>query len=322
MRWSRCTRGQTCLCPLLTQIIRLPCRPTTLRSYRRSRATPTAPGWRVVSLRLREENAFGQKTVFIRRCYCGFLFGFFGSWFSSRLGWGRRFRLPWLRLGVVGAGLVGSGFVGGGAAGGGLLRCGCCGCRCGRSSVGCRVGLGPSRRVSRVLAGARVGCVVALGRCVVVGGWGLVPSPFPLSGVVAFAGSRFGSPWSPAPVALAVLAAGGSVRVGCARGVDSAVRRAAPLAVVVSASAFVGLPPRAALARRTAVVVSGAAALCLFPPASGVLGPGSSLALTIALERGLPVWSAGPRPVGLGWRACTLAGVPGWLCSPAQPSLF
>ena len=57
-------------------------------------------------------------------------------------------------------------------------------------------------------------------------------------------------------------------------------------------------------------------------PASGVLGPGSSLALTIALERGLPVWSAGPRPVGLGWRVCAFAGIPGWLCSPAQPSLF
>ena len=154
-----------------------------------------------------------------------------------------------------------------------------------------------------------------------------MPCPFPLSGVVAFAGSRFGSPWSVAPVVAAVLAAGGVVRVGCARGVDSAVRSAAAdgspgSLAVVSASSFGS--GRRALAARTRSVVSGPGVrvLCLFPPASGVLGPGSSLALSVALERGLPVWSAGPRPVGAGWQPCALAGVPGWLCSASQGSLF
>jgi len=100
--------------------------------------------------------------------------------------------------------------------------------------------------------------------------------PFPLSGVVAFAGSRHGSPFPVAPLVSAVLAAGGSVRVGCAPGVDAVVRSCCLLAVVVRASSFPG-PPRARLAARTRVVVAGASALCVFPPAGGALGPGSSL---------------------------------------------
>ncbi len=145
-----------------------------------------------------------------------------------------------------------------------------------------------------------------------------------LSGSVAFAGSRYGSPWAVAPVVAAVLSAGGSVRVGCARGVDLSVRVAAGAsAVVVAASAWSYLPPRVALSVRTRAVVSGASALVVFPPVSGVLGPGSALALSTALELGLPVWVAGSaRPAGSGWSPLALAGVPGFECVPAQPCLF
>lgn len=71
----------------------------------------------------------------------------------------------------------------------------------------------------------------------------LFPCALPLSEVVAFAGSRHGSPWHPGPVVAAVLGAGGVVRVGCARGVDHSVRSAAGGApssslVVLSASSF------------------------------------------------------------------------------------
>jgi hypothetical protein len=143
--------------------------------------------------------------------------------------------------------------------------------------------------------------------------------PFPLSGVVAFAGSRHGSPFPVAPVVSAVLSSGGSVRVGCASGVDAAVRKCCPLAVVVRASSFSG-PPRARLAARTRVVVAEASALCVFPPAGGSLGPGSSLALRCALSTGLPVWCAGPRPsVSAFWSPLRLAGVPGFVCLPAPP---
>jgi len=147
---------------------------------------------------------------------------------------------------------------------------------------------------------------------------------FPLSGTVAFAGSRFGSPLPVSPVVSAVLAAGGVVRVGCARGVDQVVRSAAgPAALVVPASAWSHLPPRAALSVRTCAVVSGAAALAVFPPAGGVLGPGSALALSAALELGLPVWVAGSVcPAGLGWAALAVAGVGGFVCAPLQPSLL
>jgi hypothetical protein len=50
------------------------------------------------------------------------------------------------------------------------------------------------------------------------------PSAFPLGGAVAFYGSRHGSPFPVSLVVAAVLSAGGSVRVGCAPGVDAAVR--------------------------------------------------------------------------------------------------
>ncbi len=146
-------------------------------------------------------------------------------------------------------------------------------------------------------------------------------SPFPLCGAVAFAGSRHGSPSPVAPVVAAVLSAGGSVRVGCAPGVDAAVRSCCPSAVVLRASSFPG-PPRARLAARTRAVVAGASDLVVFPPASGRLGPGSSLAVREALRRGLPVWCAGSRPpVPAPWSPLRLSSVPGFACLPA-PSLF
>jgi hypothetical protein len=140
----------------------------------------------------------------------------------------------------------------------------------------------------------------------------------PLSGVVAFAGSRHGFPV--APVVAAVLEAGGSIRVGCARGVDAAVRAVAPNAVTLEAKNFPGVAAMQ-LAARTRAVVSGAQALALFPPASGVLGPGSSLALECALNASLPVWIAGDRAPSSAWSACILAGVPGWFLG-VPASLF
>jgi hypothetical protein len=145
--------------------------------------------------------------------------------------------------------------------------------------------------------------------------------PFPLSGVVAFSGSRHGSPFRVKPVVSAVLSSGGSVHVGCAAGVDAAVRSCCPSAVVVRASPFPG-PPRVRLAARTRAVVAEASALCVFPPADGSLGPGSLLALRCAFSTGLPVWCAGPRPsLPVPWSPLRLAGVTGFVWLPA-PSLF
>ena len=147
------------------------------------------------------------------------------------------------------------------------------------------------------------------------------PASFPLSGPIAFAGSRHGSPFPVALVVRAILSSGGSVRVGCAAGVDAVVRSCCPSATVVRASSFSG-PPRVPLAARTSAVVSGASALCVFPPAGGSLGPGSSLAVREALRRDLPVWCAGPQPsIPAPWLHLRLAGVPGFVCFPA-PSLF
>jgi len=140
--------------------------------------------------------------------------------------------------------------------------------------------------------------------------------------IVAFAGSRHGSPWPVAPVVDLVVASGGTVRVGDQRGVDREVRRACPKAVVVRVDQFTG-SYRARLVQRTRAVVLGhkgldlprADFLVVFPPEGGApaLGPGSSLALSLALEAGIPVWVAGePRPKGPGWEPLELAGVPGW----------
>lgn len=144
---------------------------------------------------------------------------------------------------------------------------------------------------------------------------------FPLSGAVAFADSRHGATGNGELVVCVVLSSGGSVRVGCAAGVDAAVRSCCPSAMVVRASSFPG-PPRARVAARTRAVVAGASTLCVFPPAGGSLGPGSPLALRCAFSAGLPVWCAGPLlPVPAPWSPLRLAGVPGFVCLPA-PVLF
>ena len=103
------------------------------------------------------------------------------------------------------------------------------------------------------------------------------------------------------------------------------MRQAVPNAKVISAMSFVrrGLPVSAALAARTKAVVSSAQAVCIFPPPSGNLGTGSSLALLTALEQNIPVWVAGSvAPTRLGWQRLELSGVSGWVFMPAINSLF
>ena len=145
---------------------------------------------------------------------------------------------------------------------------------------------------------------------------------FPLSGVVAFAGSRHGSPFSVAPVVSAILSVGGSVRVGCASGVDAAVRLllslgcGAPGFIVLRAAACP--PRRPAPARWSPVLLPCACFLQRAAPwvtaprwRSGVLCPPD-----------FRPGCAGCRPsVSASWSPLRLAGVPGFVCLPA-PSLF
>lgn len=146
--------------------------------------------------------------------------------------------------------------------------------------------------------------------------------------VVALAGSRYGSPLPVAPVVSLLVGSGAALVVGCAPGVDQAVRACAPGASVISAQRWHYLPRAAALAARTSAVVSSASVLLIWPGLSGArrLGRGSSLALSLAVRRRLPVWVAGlsaPPVPGVGWSPCAVAGVAGWLWSPAaQLTLF
>lgn len=165
---------------------------------------------------------------------------------------------------------------------------------------------------------------------------------FPLSAApVAVVGSRHGSPFGVPQFAAAVIQSGGHVLTGCASGVDRAAACAAAAAGarVTRVPALSGWASRpvasrvvvaadqspAALATRTRLVVSAAAAVAVFPPAAGAgaLGPGSLLALRVGLRRGVPVFVAGPvaPALGAGWAAATVAGVPGWLHLP-PPTLF
>lgn len=137
---------------------------------------------------------------------------------------------------------------------------------------------------------------------------------------VAIAGSRFGSPYAVEPVVSSILKAGGSIRVGCARGVDQAVRVCCPSATVLSAASFG--QGRWSFAARTKAVVSGASALCIFPPANHVLGPGSSLALRTAFSLNLPIWQAGPKPQGKNWQPLGIGGVSGFVLVSEQSKLF
>jgi hypothetical protein len=147
-------------------------------------------------------------------------------------------------------------------------------------------------------------------------------SIFPLSAAVAVVGSRHGSPFGVAQFAAAVIQSGGSVITGCAPGVDSAAVAAAaaagrPASVFRSAS----FAPRD-LATRTRLVIHAAAAVAVFPPASGELGPGSALALRLALARRVPVFVAGAVAPAVGWQPVTVAGVRGWASVSAVQSLF
>lgn len=152
---------------------------------------------------------------------------------------------------------------------------------------------------------------------------------FPWGVPVAVVGSRHGSPYHPERFARAVIRSGGVVVTGCAAGVDLAARTAAaaemqaahanPAALHVE-YAESGEPW--ALARRTGRVVAAAAAVAVFPLAGGAFGPGSALALRLALGRGVPVFVAGPlAPAGTGWQSVTLQAVAGWLHLP-ETALF
>jgi hypothetical protein len=152
-------------------------------------------------------------------------------------------------------------------------------------------------------------------------GWGgALVLPFPLGGAVAVVGSRHGSPYPVAPVVATILASGGSVRTGCAHGVDSLAASLAPGCVVLRASAFPASNFAGSLALRTRAVVRGASAVCVFPSASGI-GSGSALAIRHALAAGLPVFVAGVCPSAGTWQPCTVVGVAGW-CAVSQPVLF
>lgn len=152
------------------------------------------------------------------------------------------------------------------------------------------------------------------------------PAPaFPLAGAVALVGSRHGSPYSVPQFAAAVVAAGGRVVTGCARGVDHTARTTAAQAGKPATVYQAAGPQAYQLARRTVQVVHAAAAVAVFPPAPGALalGPGSRLALRTAQARALPVFVAGPTaPAGPGWSLVRVAGVAGWLWLPPMPALF
>ena len=163
--------------------------------------------------------------------------------------------------------------------------------------------------------------------------WPLLPS-FPL---VGFSGSRS----CPAAVAAALSALpspGVPVFVGCAAGVDSAVRGAVPSARVFAAASR--LP--GALAARSAALVSAVAAsggLLVVCPAAGQPcplgvrpgaafsggGSGSWASCALAVQSGAAVlvWSSAPLPAWLS--SAGFSPAPGWWFRPAAvaaPSLF
>ena len=172
--------------------------------------------------------------------------------------------------------------------------------------------------------------------------------------LVGFCGSRslVSSPLV-APVVGSVLRSGRGVAVGCAAGADALVRAAAPGCAVFSAAAFPGLPARAALAARSAALVSAVAAsgvgaafvgfVASGPCPAGLLparsasrcfagfGSGSWAALAFAAGVGLPVVVfpvGGPAWLPLAWGAWSPAAASGvwasaWrLTPPRQASLW
>ncbi|WP_295814401.1 hypothetical protein [uncultured Deinococcus sp.] len=151
---------------------------------------------------------------------------------------------------------------------------------------------------------------------------------FPLGGAVAIVGSRHGSPYGVAAFAQFVICGGGQVITGCAPGVDHAAAAAAGAAMQAAHAHPASLQiVRAqggqawALARRTHDVVRRAVCVAIFPPAGGVLGPGSALALRLAQARGLAVFVAGPHAPAPDWQAFKVGSVSGWLW-PAVVRLF
>jgi hypothetical protein len=155
---------------------------------------------------------------------------------------------------------------------------------------------------------------------------------FPLNTVCAVVGSRHGSPYGVAQFAAAVIGSGGHVITGCASGVDMAAASAAATAGAVvtrvpalgawggrfAASRVVVAAGRTStdLATRTRLVVQSSAAVAVFPPAGGTgnLGPGSVLALRLALGRRLPMFYAGPHaPPAAGFHPAIVGGVSGWV---------
>jgi len=156
-------------------------------------------------------------------------------------------------------------------------------------------------------------------------------SEFIASGVVAFSGSRHGSPFGINECVMhVVLKLHLPVAVGCQRGVDAVVRfvvaNCGGTGVVhsVGEEQYKHLPIRARYAARTVACVSSANCLLAFAPESGVLGIGTALAVRTALKLGLPVFVAAPVApvVGSGWVAASFAGVSGWSWHPVQESLF
>lgn len=182
----------------------------------------------------------------------------------------------------------------------------------------------------------------------------------PAGSLVGFAGSRALSPADPASAVLASVLAGLAalpaipfgVGVGCAPGADALVRSACsslPLALrVFSAAAlpFSALPPRAALAARSAALVRAVAAArggwffvapgrpC--PAAAGAPAPrrswascasGSWSVLSLAAGLGCRVFLVGPAALLPGWpagawlpaRAASGVSAPGllWAWAPA-----
>lgn len=155
----------------------------------------------------------------------------------------------------------------------------------------------------------------------------VAPVVFEPAGVVAFSGSRSGSPFGVPAAVAAVVALGLPVVVGCQRGVDSVVRSTVPpeSLTVFSASdpQWSAMPVPVRFAARTRECVTAASCLLAFAPESGELGRGTALAVGIALKRGLPVFVASPLcPLGSGWVAASFAGVSGWAVVPSQTALF
>lgn len=181
-----------------------------------------------------------------------------------------------------------------------------------------------------------------------------VPAPAPsalsvvlsAASVVGFSGSRSPSPLSSAAVSAALVLAPLSARVcvGCARGVDAAVRASVPGASVFAVSSGRWGAGRGAFAARSVACVravaaagsgglwlsfpSGACPAGLSPSSSSsrcFSGSGSGSWASLALAVGLGVPSLLFLPGGLcppsGWGFAPLPGCPGWFFFPGSAQL-